>query len=293
MQGNDVHVTFDDDALPLLPDLGPRQVQPVEELRLPEGFGLRRVEVFGQRVVEDPACESDDAREAVPYREHEPVTEAVVAPAALVLGEQSGRHELLVGVPLVERVAQQAVPAFRGEADAELLDRRGADLARLQVLPRRRADGLIPKVGQEVLLRQPVDGYGIAALPVSRCRRSHFDTCTLAKVPQRLRERDALRTHHEVVNVTLGLAAEAVEEALVAVDVEGRGLLVVNRAQALQLAPSGRLESHLLADHLGDVKAGPYLLLGLTRQLSTPRDQKQSSPTAVFRSRRAPGGQGR
>ena len=56
----------------------------------------------------------------------------------------------------------------------------------------------------------------------------------------------------ELQDVAAGRAAEAVEEALLAVDVEARGLLAMERAQALERA-SHLPEGHHVLDHLDDV----------------------------------------
>src|SRR5207247_6808856 len=66
------------------------------------------------------------------YRDDEAVTEPVekapVAPA-----DQARRDDLLVGVALLPKVADQAVPAVRGVAQAELFDRFGEDPAVAEV----------------------------------------------------------------------------------------------------------------------------------------------------------------
>src|SRR5262249_2749100 len=57
---------------------------------------------------------------------------------------------------------------------------------------------------------------------------------------------------HEVDDVASRTATEAVVEALVAVDREGRRALVVERAEALP-GPAGLLQAGVLADDLDDV----------------------------------------
>ena len=74
----------------------------------------------------------------------------------------------------------------------------------------------------------------------------------------RLRKREALRQREELEDVAAGAAAEAIEEALVAIDVKRRRLLAMKRAEAF-VALAGELERRDLADEVDDVGRGAHL----------------------------------
>ena len=63
------------------------------------------------------------------------------------------------------------------------------------------------------------------------------------------------RLHDEVDGAALLVAAEAVEEALLVVDREGRCLLVVEGAEACVLGTRAALQRHLPADDVGQAEA--------------------------------------
>lgn len=128
-------------------------VQAVEFLALVEHRGFRGVQVLGFVVAEHPATEGDDAPAAVADREHHPVAEAVVALAAFgVLDQQAGidHHLLLQGVGT--QVLEQVVPAWRGEAQAEVAGDFPGQAAALEVIHRRLA-GRVAAQGLAVELR--------------------------------------------------------------------------------------------------------------------------------------------
>ena len=59
-----------------------------------------------------------------------------------------------------------------------------------------------------------------------------FDAVLLGQFFERLPEREPLDIHHETEDVAFGVAAEAFVELMVGIDREGRGLLVMERAEA-------------------------------------------------------------
>ena len=100
-------------------------------------------------------------------------------------------------------------------------------------------------------------------------RLRHGQPELLRQQPDGLHEADPFVQLDELDDVAAHAAAEAVEEPLLAVDVERRRLLAVERAQALVRAP-GLLQGHVFLDHLDDVRAGPQVLdegLGEQRHL--------------------------
>jgi hypothetical protein len=68
----------------------------------------------------------------------------------------------------------------------------------------------------------------------------------------RLDEAGVLDLLHEGVDVATLPATEAMEEAVVGPDVEGRRLLIVKRAQTLQRVRAGAPELHIVTDHILD-----------------------------------------
>src|SRR5262249_6448552 len=108
--------------------------------------------------------------------------------------------------------------------------------------------------------RRAARGEERLALGPSRSRAGlgDRDAGALREEPRGLEELDPLAHHHELERVAARAAAEAVEELLRLVDVEGRGLLVVERAEAAVLA-AGFLEGDRLGDEGDDVDGRPDL----------------------------------
>ena len=76
----------------------------------------------------------------------------------------------------------------------------------------------------------------------------------------RLREGEVVDLHDEVEGVAALLAAEAVEQALARADLEGRGLLVVEGAEALEVAAARVAQLEVLGDDGVDRDRVPYRL---------------------------------
>ena len=80
----------------------------------------------------------------------------------------------------------------------------------------------------------------------------------------RFGERQIVVAHREADDVAMGTAAEAVEEALLVVDVEAGRLLVVERARRFEFPP-GPDQPHALADHVGQWQPRTQLFKELWR----------------------------
>ena len=160
---------------------------------------------------------------------------------------QPGRFELLELETLAQQVFRQRVPARRGEPAAEVSAAAGVEVALGQVVaggrglgglqcrrrrtpgrPRwRRSAARAAAVALHVGGRRPGVGDGVAE-PVG-------------ELLDGLDEADVLDLLQEAIDVAALAAAEAVEMPVVGPDVEGRRLLVVERAQALErVAPARR-----------------------------------------------------
>ena len=121
VRGHHVGVALDDHCLLGARDVLAREVDAVEHLALLVERRLRGVEVFRPVVVLAQAtrAESHDIAGEVADRPHEAPAEAVVG-TTLTLHGEAGLHQDLLGEPLLLQVVRQAVPAQRGEADAEV-----------------------------------------------------------------------------------------------------------------------------------------------------------------------------
>jgi hypothetical protein len=274
VQGEHVHVALDHHHLAALADGGARAVEAVQQLALLEERGLGGVEVLRHAVVEQPTGEADDAAERVADREHHPATEPVVAPAALVLGDQPGLEQVVVAHAAREHVLQQAVPAVGGEAQPPVAHRLVRQPATPQVVGR----GLPGSWATNHASATSLISSRSRRRPLAGRRAAHLDADALAQELQGVAELDALRAHDVVEHVALGAAAEAVEEAALDVDVERRRALAVERAEPLELPAAGGLERDRLADDLGEVDARPDALLGVVELAHGPARQLTRRP---------------
>ncbi|MNL10770.1 hypothetical protein D3C87_1315800 [compost metagenome] len=120
-QGNDVHVTLDDDDLVEVAVGFARFVQAVEFLAFMENRSFRGVQVFRLVVAQYPAAEGDDAPATVADRKHHAVAEAVVAFTAFgVFDQQAGIDHGFLLQGIAAQVLEQVVPARRSETQAEV-----------------------------------------------------------------------------------------------------------------------------------------------------------------------------
>ncbi|MNZ64312.1 hypothetical protein D3C78_824800 [compost metagenome] len=260
-QGNHVHVALDDDDFVEVAVVLACLVQAVEFLALVEHRGFRGVQVLGFVVAEHPATEGDDAPAAVADREHHPVAEAVVALAAFgVLDQQAGidHHLLLQGVGT--QVLEQVVPAWRGEAQAEVAGDFPGQAAALEVIHRRLA-GRVAAQGLAVELRGGVQqrvqwrvGWLARLVVAAALLAGHFHAGGAGQLLDGLGEVQVVVVHDEAQGVAAGTAAEAVVELLVGADREGRGLFLVERA-AGGVVLAGFFQLDARTHHVDDVEA--------------------------------------
>ena len=102
---------------------------------------------------------------------------------------------------------------------------------------------------------------GFAALGVGRCLFD-LDARVLGQSPRRLGKGEPFDLHHEVEDVSLLFAAEAIEKAPLGVDAEARRLLAMKRAQAQIASPLAR-ELHRFGHDRHDLDAVANRLDGL------------------------------
>ncbi len=119
VEGDHVHIAFDDDQALGGAARRAGAVDVVERAALVEERRVRGVEIFGLAFAEDAAAERDDPAARVADRDHQPAAEAVVALLAgfLRLDQHAGFDQLVLA-ELFER-ALQGVAAVGREADAE------------------------------------------------------------------------------------------------------------------------------------------------------------------------------
>ncbi len=264
--GHDVGVALDDDGAAGLGDVLLGQVDAVQHLGLLVDRGLGGVQVLGAVVVvaQLAGTEADDVARGVADRPHEPAAEAVDGAAPPVLGEAGG-DQFLVAEPLAAQVAGEVVPAGRAVADPEV---GGGVLVEAALGEERPADlGLGALQGTDVELGGGLVGLdqpdAFAALVggvVAALLVAQGDARLGGEALDRLREGEVVDLHHEGDRVAALLAAEAVEQALGGADLEGGGLLVVEGAEALEIAAARVAQLEVLGHDGVDRDGVPYRL---------------------------------
>ena len=237
-----------------------RAVEAVEVGALVEQRRLGRVEVLRLARAHDAPAEGDDAAAPVVDGKHHAAAEAIVGLAVAVVGldGEPGLDDLVDRHVLALEVRQQAVARIRREAQAEIVDGRVLEAAAAQIVQ------ALPADRQAQLLLEPARGLfddllqrrdALGALALDRRGARHRQVDLARQLLDRLGKRQALGLHDEAHGIALLVAAEAVEEALLVVDREGRRLLVVERAEAGVLRARPAFQRDLAADDLGQAEA--------------------------------------
>ena len=155
-QGDNVHVALNHHDFVEVAIALACLIKAVEFLAFMEDRGFRGVEVLGLVVAQYPAAESDDASAAVADGENYPVAKAVVAFDLLgVLGvfhQQTGVDQVLLRQVVATQMFVEVVPAWRGEAEAEVAGNFAGQAAAFQIVDGRFAgrmafQGLAVKLG--------------------------------------------------------------------------------------------------------------------------------------------------
>ena len=184
------------------------------------------------------------------------------------MGDQAGGDGLLVGEASTAQVAGQRLAVARRETDAEHLGGGLVEAALVEELARHDRIGATQVLGVELLSHLVGLDQAAARRPTRTGRlvvallAAELDAVLLPQPLDGLGEREGVDLHDEGDDVAALATSEAVEELTRRVDVERRGLLVVEGAQALQRASAGPLERDVLGHdvvdprllaHLGDV----------------------------------------
>ena len=282
MQGNHIEIALHHHGPVVAADGIGGPIEPEEVLALLEHLRFWGIEVLGLATIEAAAAKADDAALAIADRHHHPVAEAVVeatavgglaravlVTAALLTMALAGHHqarrlEQLRRQPLhLAQVVEQPIPALRGVAQAEALNRdlteapavleigqgRGP-LARAQLAAEpagRQGQGTMELLPAGELLAQPlllgtIEGFN---------RQLVFT----GQLQDHIGEAEPLQFHQELDRITAGTAGEAVVELLGGRHRHRRRFVVVEGADPDELPPL-LLEHHVLTHHINNV--GPF-----------------------------------
>jgi len=201
-------------------------------------------------------AECDHVTAHVLDREGDATAQPVVVAAALALREQARALAERRGDALRLECRGERVPAVGREADAEALRGGDIDAAAGEIRARalaRRADQL----GAVVALRgggrlaHAAEETGLAGVVAL----GDLDAALRGQRAHGLGEAQVFVLHQERERVPTTVAAEAVEDLPLRMDVEGGRLLVVEGAEALEAA-TGLAERDVTADEIDDVDAG-------------------------------------
>src|SRR6266540_3963989 len=265
--GHHVGVALHHHGPALLGDLPLGALDAVQHGGLLVDRALGGVEVLRTVVVveESPRAEADHLAAQLPDRPQQAPPEPVDQVArARLLGQPSG-DQLLGGVAPRPQVLGEGVPRVGCEAALVALRDRPVEPPLVQEVPRDPRLGpaqLLLEVRRRVPVRrqQPLPQPGLAVRRTAA--RGVFvpqrDAGLGGEPLDRLREAEVLHVHHEADRVPAIRAAMAEVDVPGGGDVEARRLLVVERAQALEVVDARRLEGDVLADHLGDGGALAY-----------------------------------
>ncbi|GMA92333.1 hypothetical protein GCM10025869_28620 [Homoserinibacter gongjuensis] len=296
--GHDIRVALDDHDLLALGDVAAREIESVEHLRLVEDERLGGVEVLGALIVVEQlaGAEADGLPRHVADRPDHAAPEAVVGVAAVTGGEQARGDEIVLAEPLLQEGVLEGVERLGGVAHAEALGRGLVEAP----APEEVATGLGPRLGElgtEELLgggirRQQtragavIGGRGCPVLVVQ------LDSGARRHALHGLLEAHVIHALQEGEDVTVFAASEAVVATDAWTHVEARTALLVERAETLERADTGRFEGHVVAHDVGDVDAGPDLVdiastneTGHALILGSRRPRRPGARFAVWRAR--------
>ncbi len=237
MQGNDVHVTFrENEAIRLLVL---REVQGKQATALVEDERVGGVEVFRLAVSENAAAERDYVSAQVDDRKHHAVEEAVHRAAVSSPEGDVGADGLLLREALIPEMVDEREPARRRKAEAEMADglqRQRAAAQILHALPPHVGveNGVVIAGGLPVELEHPPALRGHAVVGAAF---GHLESRPVRQEAHRLKIIELLNLSDKRDNVPSHMAAEAVEGAVVGIDVKRRRLFSVERTQPHKVSP--------------------------------------------------------
>ncbi len=197
-------------------------------------------------------------------RDHQPSAEEAVDTAAIAGGDEPARLERLLAVAGRARPLRDCVKAVRRVAQAELVRQRLGKIAALQIGARRfrrriALQQLVPPRRHRRVQRQQFLTLAARFRVIASVAFRDGDARPLRQPPHRLGERHVFHQHQELEDVAAVPATEALEDLHLRIDVKGRRLLLLERAQGLELG-AGFLQRHVTAHHVDDVRGVAHLL---------------------------------
>src|SRR5690606_17072683 len=206
----------------------------------------------------------DDVAAQVADRPHEPAAEPVHRAAPPLLGQPAG-DDVAVGEAAPPQVPDQALPLAGRVAHAEAGGVVGLEAPLGQELAADRAVRGVELLhvelgGDPVRLDQPRAQPPVlaGAARAAAVLVAELDARLGREPLHRLGEGQVLDLLDEPDDVAARLAAEAEVQPARGRPVERRRLLVMERAEALEVAPARVAELEVLADHVGDGRALPH-----------------------------------
>ena len=219
----------------------------------------RGVQVFGFVVSEHAATKGNDSPTLVLYREHDPLTKAVVG-APLVVGDQHARffEQFLSGLIFTISL-HQVVPARWCKADPKVAGNLAREAAAFQVIHDFVALRVLSQGVLVELARVLEASYSGLFLSFGGSRPpgvifGYFQAQGLRKALDCLAEIEPFVFHHKPQGVPAGPAAKAVIELSLGVYRKGWRFLVVKRA-AGAVVFACLLELHSAIDDLDNIEA--------------------------------------
>ena len=234
--------------------------QTIELAPLFEHRSLGGIQVFGLAIAEHASTEADDVALHIDDREHDAITEHVVAPAFVILLDQPCGSERLVGV--IREHLLQSLPRIRRVTDAEFLCDVAGKPSAFQVFNRlRRVLQLVAiklrRLQQRAVKIRTVFGAVLIKLGTRRFRHLHADA--LRKILHRVDKTHAAVFHQEADGRAMRAAAKAVIKLLGRADGERWRLFGVERT-AGGIVRTGTFEFHVPVDHFDDVDPAQQIL---------------------------------
>ena len=271
--GDEVKLAFAHDGITSVEQRAFGFVQAEEHFAFGENGRFRRVDVFGGLLIarEDAATETDDPSLLIANGENEPATKPIVIVVAALFAQDEARlfHQGQL-VALAFGPVDGVVPKLRGTTKAEQLHRVSGHPAPGQVLAGGLAGGFIcqgtlPALGdllvdlEKSFLEMP------RLLAVGAFLVLQWNSRAVSQSAHCFREINAFVRLDESEDVAAFVAAEAMEDLEVGIDVEAWGFFFVKRAKGDEVG-AGAFEGQVGPDDIHDVTGGTDLFEGGRRK---------------------------
>ena len=266
---DEVELAFADDGVAGVENRALGFVEAEENFALGENRRLWRVDVFRHFFVarQNASAETHDAALLIANREHQPPSETVVMTAGFFLfDDEAGLLDSFERKTFALRPVHRVVPQFRRGTDAELFDRVRRDAALGEIIAGKLAGGFVGETVlparrelfvnvEQLILEMP------RFLRAGRVLKFQRNFRALREPAHGVHEADVLVFLDEGEHVAALVAAEAMEDLLVRIDVEARRLFLMKRAERGEVR-AGFFQRQIRADDVHDVAGGADLLAG-------------------------------